>query len=98
VRSGVAETLDPVEQYEALRREALEIAPFAPRGQGLALFLTRGLSHWLTALAALAPSRPARPLDDQPPGPARLLPAARAELTTLLAGMVLACTHEPEAR
>jgi hypothetical protein len=50
VRDTAAETLDFVEQYETLRREALEIAPFAPRGQGLALFLARGLSSWLQAL------------------------------------------------
>jgi hypothetical protein len=77
MRIAGAEMPDAVEQYEALRREALEIAPFAPRAQGLALFLTRGLSHWLMALTALAPSRPTRSTDDALPGrPVRLLPAA----------------------
>ncbi len=88
-----------VEQYEALRREALEVAPFGPRGQGLALFLARGMPAWLAALTALAPARPAPRRDDglaEPPPP--LLPAARAELTTVLAGMVLACTRETEAQ
>ena len=38
-----AEPQDVVDQYEALRREALEVAPFGPRGHGLALLLARGL-------------------------------------------------------
>lgn len=92
-----AEPQDVVEQYEALRREALEVAPFGPRGQGLALLLTRGVPAWLTALAAVVPPPPAR-LDDRPRAhPPRLPAAARAELTTVLAGMVLACTAEREA-
>jgi len=85
------------DQYEALRREALEVAPFAPRGHGLALFVTRGLPAWLMALTALVPSRPAPALDARPVEPSpRLLPAARGELTTVLAGMVLACTQPTE--
>jgi hypothetical protein len=93
-----AEPTYVVEQYEALRREALEVAPFAPRGHGLALLLARGLPAWLTALTALVPSRPTPPVDE--PGgewTPRLLPAARVELTTILAGLVLACA-EPEER
>jgi hypothetical protein len=85
-----------IEQYEALRREALEVAPFGPRGHGLALLVTRGLPAWLTALTALAPSTPRRPVDTPRAEPSpRLLPAARVELTTVLAGLVLACA-EPE--
>jgi len=85
------------DQYEALRREALEVAPFAPRGHGLALFITRGLPAWLTALTALTPSRPAHAVDARRTAPAsRLLPAARVELTTVLAGMVLACARPRE--
>jgi hypothetical protein len=93
-----AEPAYVVEQYEALRREALDVAPFAPRGHGLALLLARGLPAWLTALTALVPSRPTRPVDE-PAGERspRLLPAARVELTTILAGLVLACA-EPEER
>jgi hypothetical protein len=87
-----------IDQYEALRREALEVAPFGPRGQGLALLLARGVPAWLTALAAVVPPPPARGLDDRPRAhPPRLPAAARAELTTVLAGMVLACTAEREA-
>jgi hypothetical protein len=96
-------SLDPhvvFDQYEALRREALERAPFGPRGQGLALFLSRGLPAWLAALRALAPpGGPPRPLGEPPrAGGLGLLPAARAELTTVLAGMVLACTHPTEGQ
>jgi hypothetical protein len=93
----VADALDVLEHYEALRREALEVAPCAPRGHGLALFIARGLPAWLTALTALAPSSPRRAGDEGRAEPAaRLLPAARVELTTVLAGMVLACAQPRE--
>jgi hypothetical protein len=45
-----------LEQYEALRREAIETTPGGPRGHGLALVLTRGLPGWLAALTALTPA------------------------------------------
>jgi hypothetical protein len=93
----VADAAYVVDQYEALRREALEVAPFAPRGHGLALFIARGLPAWLAALTALAPSRPVRPVDERPAEPAAwLLPAARVELTNVLAGMVLVCAQPRE--
>jgi len=91
-----AEPQDVVDQYEALRREALEVAPFGPRGHGLALLRARGLPAWLTALTALLPSRPRRPADEPRAERApRLLPAVRVELTTVLAGLVLACAEPP---
>lgn len=86
-----------LEQYEAVRREALAVAPWAPRGHGLALVIARGLPAWLRALTALAPSRPTRAVDERGAAPAsRLQPAARVELTTVLAGMVLACARPQE--
>ncbi len=85
-----------LDQYEALRCEAIEVAPCAPRGHGLALFIARGLSAWLTALTALAPSRPARAVDERVEPASRLWPAARVELATVLAGMVLLCTQPRE--
>ena len=92
-----AEPRDGVEQYEALRREALDVAPFGPRGHGLALLLARGLPAWLTALTAFVPPRPRPPIDaPRTEASARLLPAARVELTTVLAGLVLACTGPRE--
>ena len=99
-----AEPQDVVDQYEALRREALEVAPFGPRGHGLALLVARGLPAWLTALTALVPSRPRRPVDapqaEWSPRlpPAALQPAARVELTTVLAGLVLACAQPSEGQ
>jgi hypothetical protein len=84
----------------ALRREALESAPDGPRGHGLALVLTRGLPAWLAALTALAPAEPAARGGDpasRDPGPT-LPPSARAELTRVLAGMVLACAPATEGR
>jgi hypothetical protein len=90
-----------LEQYEALRREAIETTPGGPRGHGLALVLTRGLPGWLAALTALTMAR--RP---PPPAPAEatrlsgptLVPSTRTELTTVLAGMVLACAAEREGQ
>jgi hypothetical protein len=88
-----------LEQYEALRREATVMTPGGPRGHGLALFLTRGLPGWLAALTALTPPRrppPPAPAEAPRPWGPTLVPAARTELTTVLAGMVLACAAERE--
>ena len=94
---AVGEVPSFVHHYEALRREALEGAPFGPRGQGLALFLTRGMPAWLTALTALSPSP--RRADDAPAAPRPpFLPTIRADLTSVLASMVLACAQPTEAR
>ena len=93
----MAEAAYVLEQYEAVRREALEGAPCAPRGHGLALVIARGLPAWLRAFTALAPARPARAGEERVAAPAsRLQPAARGELTTVLAGMVLACARPQE--
>jgi len=93
----VADAAYVLEQYEALRRDALEVAPFAPRGHGLALVIARGLPAWLTALTALVPSPPTRAVDERVAAAgSRLQPAARVELTTVLAGMVLACARPQE--
>jgi hypothetical protein len=80
---------DVLAQYEALRRDALE-TPDGRAGHGLALLLTRGLPAWL---AALAPRQPAALPDATGPTALPRVPSAvRAEVTTVLAGMVLACT------
>jgi len=85
------------EQYEALRREATAAAPNGSRGHGLALFLARGLPAWLAALSALTPAvRPARGSEVATQLPVTVPPTARMELTTVLAGMVLACTKPRE--
>ena len=89
-----------LEQYEALRREATELGPDRRRGHGLALFLTCGMPGWLAALTALAPApRQSCGLTElRPEGRPTVLPSSRAALTTVLAGMVLACTRETEGR
>ena len=55
---------------------------------------------WLAALTALAPAlrRPRACPAPSAEGRPTLPPCARAELTIVLAGMVLACTHETEVR
>jgi hypothetical protein len=86
------------DQYEMLRREAIESAGLGLRGHGLALFLQRGMCAWLEALTALsakataaAPQRlEQRPYDQD----SAVYVCVRAELSTILAGMVLACVPE----
>src|SRR5262249_34457039 len=88
-----------LEQYEALRREAVDVAPFGPHGHGLALLVTRGLPAWLTALTALVPPTSTRPVDEPPAERApRLLSTVRGELTTVLASLVLACAQPREGQ
>ncbi len=82
-----------VAEYEAVRREATTEA--GPPGLGLTLLLARGVPAWLAALTALGPAAPSRSivapvLAARPPA---LLPTSTRELTTVLAGMVLACTR-----
>ena len=65
--------------YEALRQDAIEEG----RGQGLALFLARGMMAWMDALTAFTPARRAELL----PLPQTL----SSEMTMLLADMVITC-------
>lgn len=87
---------DVIAHYEALRREATGTASGVRRGHGLALFVVRGMHAWLEALTALAPPVPRAPAAPLPPGAGPVAPAVRAELTVVLAGMVLACAEEEE--
>lgn len=89
------------EQYEALRREALR-QDWRERGHGMALFVTRGMSAWVAAVAALEPAAPEPPhcVGEDTPQSRRPMVALsiRAELTAVLAGMVLAyCGGREEA-
>jgi len=78
--------IDWEQEYENLRREALQAS--AHRGHGLALFLSRGMMAWLEALTALR----SRPLLRSTPQESFDLPSVfRPDLTTLLANMVLSC-------
>lgn len=81
------------EQYELLRREAVELSPYAQRGHGLLLFLTRGMVAWIEAVCCLSGRR------ESPTEVATsALPfALRPEITTVLANMVLVCMQEAHA-
>jgi hypothetical protein len=91
---NVDQRIDWKQEYEHLRREALQVG--SRRGHGLALFLSRGMMAWLEALTALRP-RPAS--EDPSPESVDLPSVLRPDLTTLLANMVLSCMgkemHEP---
>ena len=80
------------EQYEVLRKEALELDQTGRRGHGLALFLSRGMIAWMLALRALVP----RPMRASLEGAVRYpdLPSGvRSDLTLVLADMVLSCSQ-----
>lgn len=85
-----------LEQYEALRLQALEGNGRGMCGHGLALFLSRGMSAWISALTALAcpPSLPRCEREGSVVSLAELPLMARSDLTVLLAGMILACQEE----
>ena len=78
------------EQYEILRKEALELDQTGRRGHGLALFLSRGMIAWMLALRALVPmtvsEEGAVRYPDLPSG-------VRSDLTLVLADMVLSCSQ-----
>jgi hypothetical protein len=85
------------DQYEALRKQALEANSASHRGHGLALFLARGMPGWLAALALLAPSaeRPRRPSESGSLLCRPNLPGSvQSNFTSLLADMVLALRPE----
>ncbi len=83
-----------IEQYQALRREALENASWGPRGHGLSLFLTRGMAAWLRALSLPAPRPVVLPSADVPSEFPALPSGVRSDLTRVLAQMVMAVGWE----
>jgi hypothetical protein len=90
----VDQLIDWKQEYENLRREALQTG--SRRGHGLALFLSRGMTAWLEALTALR----TRPVVKSVSHESVDLPSVvRPDLTMLLANMVLSCVrreaHEP---
>jgi hypothetical protein len=85
------------EQYELVRREATTTDPTTPRGSGLALLMTRGMSGWLAVIQTLAPpSRARAERMDTVASPDRGAWSAddRAQLTHVLAGLVRTCLQE----
>jgi hypothetical protein len=78
--------IDWKQEYETLRREALQAD--SRRGHGLALFLSHGMMAWLEALTALR----SHPIAQTAPQESFDLPSVlRPDLTTLLTNMVLSC-------
>ncbi len=90
--------LDPsyiLDQYEALRREAIEAESARTIGHGLAVFLYRGMSAWISALKALGKPPMAVSAQNKETLPqVDLPPAVRCDLTTVLANMVMTCYRQ----
>lgn len=78
--------------YELLRRQALDGA----RGAGWALVARRGVGAWAAACAA-SPVAPPHPVGAKPSAASQLPPGLHAEVTLLLAGMVLPVGREGRA-
>lgn len=84
-----AAAFDPgyvLEQYEALRREALAPSQSAS-AYGLLLFLTQGMVAWMSALSSLC-KRTSLYVECPSELPVR---GCNREMTRLLANMVLEC-------
>ncbi len=75
------------EQYELLRRDAAH-------GQGLHLFVTKGMVVWIEAVSCLS-CRRSRPVEQSCSSPSRI--SSQPEVTTVLANMVLGCMQEVHA-
>ena len=88
------------EQYELLRREATTADPLGPRGHGLVLLMTRGISAWLDTVQTLTP-RAIAPVAHTAAMTGAECPTwkvgDRAELTRVLASLVLTCVEEVAA-
>lgn len=84
-----------LEQYELLRREALEVSPHTQRGYGLLLFLTRGMVAWIEAVSCLSGRQVVTTEFTS-----SLLPLPlplRPEVTKVLVNMVIGCMQEVHA-
>jgi hypothetical protein len=98
VISSLPDAADLLDQYEGLRREVLGTGPRERRGHGLALFISRGMAAWIDAVSILGrkPDRPVLP-EASPVGLVARWPASlKADLTAVLADMVLTCTQETQ--
>jgi len=88
---------DLTEQYEQLRREATRCSEQAVQGLGLALFLRRGMTAWMQAWSqcsdGAAPNTHPRPATM----PAAVPMDLRAQIATLLAGIILSLQQEATA-
>jgi hypothetical protein len=100
VISSSPDAADLLDQYEGLRREVLGTGPRDRSGHGLALFISRGMAAWINAVSILGrkPGRPALPVAEASPvGLIASWPTSlKADLTAVLADMVLTCTQETQ--
>lgn len=89
------------DQYELLRQEAVTADPMGPRGHGLVLLMTRGISAWLGIVQTLTP-RAIAPMENTASttgvdGPTWTTGGDRADLTRVLASLVLTSLQEVAA-
>lgn len=88
---------DLIEQYEALRCEAITCA--GPRGRGLALFVARGMSAWMAASGSVVTQPVEAPrvtAEWAVPYGHTVIIGERERLGNVLANMVLACVEVEE--
>jgi hypothetical protein len=86
-------TSDLTEQYEQLRRQATSRAEYGSKGLGLALFLRRGMTAWMQAWAQCTDH--VSPNAQSQPATAAAVPIdLRAQVATLLAGIILGLQQE----
>jgi len=75
-----------------LRRDAMGVSAHGPEGLGLALFLRRGMTDWMQAWSQCCGVKPSAPT--QPATPATVPIDIRAQVATLLAGIILGLPQE----
>jgi hypothetical protein len=83
---------DRVAHYEQLRREATDASACGHEGLGMALFLRSGMTAWMRAWPSTNRVTP-----QALPQPTRTAPVpidVRAQVTTLLAGIILDLQQE----
>jgi len=88
------------EQYELLRYEAVTADPMGPRGHGLVLLMTRGVSAWLGTVQTLMPRACApveNPVSTTSADGRTWTTSDRADLTRVLASLVLTSLPEVAA-
>jgi hypothetical protein len=86
-------TPDLTEQYEQLRREATSRSEHGSEGLGLALFLRRGMTGWMQAWSQCT-DHDAPNAHSQPAMTAAVPIDLRAQVATLLAGIILGLQQE----
>ena len=86
-----------VERYEELRRQVLSPAGGGRGGQGLMLFLRRGMKGWMNGWSRCPIAGPAKPSIDAGPVEAVVPWHLRHEVVAILTGMALNIGQEMRA-